>query len=34
VACFLFIAVGRFSLVVVLPVGIAIALVAAFREWL
>jgi chromate transporter len=33
-ACFLFIAVARFSLVIVLPVGIAIALIAALRDWL
>jgi chromate transporter len=33
-ACFLFVAVARFSLVIVLPVGIAIALFAALRDWL
>jgi chromate transporter len=33
-ACFLFIAVARFSLVIVLPVGVAIALIAALRDWL
>jgi chromate transporter len=33
-ACFLFVAVARYSLVIVLPVGIAIALFAALRDWL
>jgi chromate transporter len=33
-ACFLFVAVARISLVIVLPVGIAIALFAALRDWL
>jgi len=34
VACFLFVAVARISLVIILPVGIAIALFAALRDWL
>ena len=33
-ACFLFVAVGRFSLLIVLPAGIALAIIAARREWL
>ena len=33
-ACFLCVAVARISLVIVLPVGIAIALFAALRDWL
>jgi chromate transporter len=33
-ACFLLVAVARVSLVIVVPVGIAIALIAALRGWL
>ena len=33
-ACFLFVAVGRYSLLLVVPAGLAIALVAARRNWL
>jgi chromate transporter len=33
-ACFLLVAVARFSLLLVLPAGIAVALVAARRKWL
>jgi hypothetical protein len=33
-ACFLAAAVARFSLLLVIPVGLAIALIAARRNWL
>ena len=34
VACFLCVAIARFSLVAVIPIGLALALVAARRNWL